>query len=330
MITLLLQVSLQVCNAASSTAAITFKTDVALNTVRETYLSFNFIEGNRVPWTDPVLIKLVKNLGDASPMQLRIGGGNADDTMFTGAGGASGTCAQTVDNYSLDWCISASDWDDINHFIIATNAEFVWDLNLLTRYGGPASGGAWDPTNSVALLTQSVAKGYKFAGLQLGNEPEIYPKHRSFTISGAAVGADHATLQKLLQTSFPSFSTVPIYGPQDCCDTTGWFVPDFIAAASGSVSYYNFQHYPIHSCSLDAFLSIPTFRNMITFVQSAKSLVSSGVSMGGALKPITMGEFGSAYLGGCPGLSDRFISGFIYMSMLSTMAMEGVGKTICC
>ena len=67
---------------------------------------------------------------------------------------------------------------------------------------------------------------------------------------------------------------------------------------------------------------------MDAYLKQAQTYVTQGVTLGGVRKPVTMMEFGPAYLGGCEGLSNAFVDGFVYMSMLNVMAINGVGKFI--
>src|SRR4051794_13343259 len=75
-----------------------------LHYVRDTYLSFNIDAGylyNNLDFTDPYLRTLVRNLAEASPMQLRVGGTAADDIVYTGAGGQRGNCSVTTSEYII-------------------------------------------------------------------------------------------------------------------------------------------------------------------------------------------------------------------------------------
>ena len=65
---------------------------------RETYLSFNLDTGslyNAFDFKDPYLRNLVKGLG-TTPTQLRIGGGAANNVIYTGVGGARGNCSTST------------------------------------------------------------------------------------------------------------------------------------------------------------------------------------------------------------------------------------------
>jgi hypothetical protein len=62
--------------------------------------------------------------------QFRIGGGAADDVLYTGVGGAAGNCSTGGKTIV---CVNAAMWDAIIGFCRATNVKLVWDLSVSQR-----------------------------------------------------------------------------------------------------------------------------------------------------------------------------------------------------
>ena len=154
-----------VCSA-QATAILTVDFTFPRTAVVDTYLSFNIDTGslyNAFDFSDPMLSQLVANLVRAAPSQIRFGGGAANDVTYTGAGGASGNCSQ---GGVTRICVDDSLWAAVNSFANRTGARLVWDLSINPR----TEGGAWNSSNSEALIARTVAAGYTIEAWQLGNE----------------------------------------------------------------------------------------------------------------------------------------------------------------
>lgn len=151
---------------ASAQAIITVDFTYPLTAVAETYLSLNIDSGslyNDFDLTDPILNQLVANLARAAPVQVRFGGSAANDVTYTGSGGARGNCSS---GGVTRICVDDSLWDEINAFANRTGVGLVWDLPINPR----TPGGAWNFSNSEALIQRTAAAGYVLAAWQLGNE----------------------------------------------------------------------------------------------------------------------------------------------------------------
>ena len=138
---------------------------------RETYLSFNLDTGslyNAFDFKDPYLRNLVKGLG-TTPTQLRIGGGAANNVIYTGVGGARGNCSTSTETLI---CLDASLWDDICEFAAFTGLDLVFDLSIYPR----TPDNAWNATMATSLLQYTSDRAYKLAAWALGNEEEDVSK----------------------------------------------------------------------------------------------------------------------------------------------------------
>ena len=161
---------------SASPVSISFDDAAPLASVRPTYLSVNVDSGSLFQlfdFSDAVLQQLVRNLVQAAPMQLRVGGGAADNAFFTGVGGARGNCSLPLFDPTIDVCIDADYMAEICAFAAATGVGLVWDLNVALRTPGSGTG-SWNSTNARALFEFLVSQhgACPIAAWQLGNEVE--------------------------------------------------------------------------------------------------------------------------------------------------------------
>lgn len=311
--------------AAQSSATLSFSsTAPPLNVAWASYLSFNLDTGslyNAFDFSDPLLVALTRTLASAAPTQLRIGGGAANDVIVTGAGGVRGNCSTPT---ATRICIDESLWDEINAFAEATGVRLVFDFNILLT----TASGEWDSSNASVLLARSAARGYGSAAWQLGNEEEDMVHHGA-NISAATVAAAFQKLRALLAGAFPSLPQA-IYGPDACCENwmspVGSFLAAFVEGASGAIDAVTVHDYPLgrganRSCVPAEYINLTQFQSLPQFLANYSRYVAAG---GGRQLPLILGEIASTAEGGCDGLSNRFVAGFVFLYTLATTAATGV------
>jgi len=284
------------------------------------YDSFDF--------TDPLLTALTSHLSRAAPTQLRVGGGAADNVLFTGAGGARGACPGAAPG--VDVCINAASWDELNAFAGAARVQLVFDLNLAALRD---AAGAWDPTNARALFAHAAASATPCAVVawQLGNEPQdYYKRHPPFNITGAALAADYATLRREL-AAFPSLAQT-VYGPDACCEERRPVLAAFSAAAAAAapplvdavtVHAYPIARAPDDACLAPLYTDLAAMRtlgaSLAAYAAAARPLLARGV-------PLVLGETATSAHGGCANLSNAFVAGFTFMHELGSVGEAGVAQ----
>ena len=138
-----------------------FDAAAALFALRDSYASVNVDSGSlheNFDFADPVLTALTANLARAAPTQLRVGGGAADNVLFTGRGGARGACSPPPDEanstFGVDVCVDAAYFTQLCTFAARAGVGLVWDLNAALRDwrdGGVL--GPWNSTNAEALFS---------------------------------------------------------------------------------------------------------------------------------------------------------------------------------
>lgn len=123
----------------------------------------------------PQLISLGKAL---APAMLRIGGTAQDFILFNkNSTDMIEHSFSKADNDTYyrhkqkfedleDFNMSASQWDAINEFALATGWEITFGLNVLLRQPWPVE--HWDTTNAEQLMKYTISKGYQ-TNWELGN-----------------------------------------------------------------------------------------------------------------------------------------------------------------
>ncbi|GAA0186234.1 hypothetical protein LIER_33522 [Lithospermum erythrorhizon] len=173
-----------------------------------------------------------------SPLKIRLGG-TLQDKMVYEIGNYPRPCSQFAKNDSemfgfTQGCLSMTRWDELNIFMNNTGAHIIFGLNALhgkiTRQGKAI--GAWDPSNSKALMKYSVERGYVIHGWELGNE-----------LSGNGVGVridvddyanDTRTLHNVIEEVYKDIEIKPLIIAPGGFFSTEW-ISRFIDKSSDSI-----------------------------------------------------------------------------------------------
>ena len=318
---------LSVCiTAAAVTTIITFD-GRTVTVVSPTYLSLNIDTGSlyqNIDLTDRRLSRLLGNLASYAPLQLRIGGGAADNAAFTGVGGRRGNCSLPTLDPSIDICVDSTYWRDICDFATRSNVNLVWDLNVALRRSDT---GAWNSSNTEALFrfTSGMQAACPVAAWQLGNEVEdFYKRHPVLNISGSELAADYRSLRQLL-ASYPSLSQ-RIMGPDACCEERlappiGQWLTNFTAGTAGALDAVTVHHYPLPvTCDPASFTNKTAYLSLNVALAQYAAWAAPAVSRG---VPLVLGEVATAAHGGCANYSNTFVSGFTWMYELGAVAEAG-------
>ena len=314
--------------SSTTTLSLLYDPDTPLATTLGTYLSMNIDSGSfydNIDLRDPILIALTTNIAHAAPTQLRVGGGVADNLLFTGVGGLGGNCTGMMQQ-GISTCLNADMWDALVDFSAATGVELVFDLNVALR--DPTSG-AWNSTNAASLFAYAAATPLSRAsGLpvawQLGNEVEdFYKRTPQLNMSGATLAESYAALRVLL-THYPALSQT-VNGPDACCEERRAILTDFATAAAAAspplVAATTVHAYPIarwanNSCIPALYLSktaaLSLLPALIDYSERAAPLVTAGI-------PLILGETATSAHGGCANASDAFVAGFTFLLELGAV-----------
>jgi len=294
--------------------------DTVLYPLSSTYLAINIDTGslyNNFDFTNPILINLFKTL---APTLLRVGGGAADSTLYTGDDGISGNGGNNP--WSNTVVFNSSYWDTIINFVQQSNSQLVWDLNGVLRNNQ----NQWDPTMNATAIFDHIVKNHQesyIKGFQLGNEPTLWKK-RGINVDGKQLGNDYITLSKLLQTQYPTLPNI-IYGPDGCCGDDS-FLQDFLPVVyNGKALHYLSEHYyPITpngpACNVNDYLNKSYYDNTLHIMDGYQDLLNKYAPS----IPLVLGETATTNMGGCPNFSDRYIAGFYFLYILGAAASNGI------
>jgi len=275
----------------------------------------------------PRLRQLARALG---PAYLRISGTAANKTYYD----LSATPPATPPG-SYQRILTKAEWDAVNAFARALQLQVVLGVNA-----GPGprdAAGNWLPDNARQLLSYTVSRGYPLAGVEFGNEPNL------FVLSGMPRGYTSADYVRDLDM-FRSLrdSVAPharLVGPGSFYDNTGSEIPygttalgplasQVMPAAPGAFDVVAFHEYPATSTRcpgvgqpVPADPLAPAYLDGV--IQTYSSLQRLGKANDPA-RPIWDTEAGSASCGGQQGYSNRFEATFWYLNALGALAQRGL------
>ncbi|XP_052773715.1 heparanase-like isoform X2 [Mya arenaria] len=223
-----------------------------------------------------------------------------------------------------NFTMSPEFFDEIHQFVTSVSWDLIFDLNVLLR-----TNDHWNPTNAMELMNYTIKKGYKMAGWELGNEPDNYKYlFGNYTLPPWKYVEDFKVFRKLVK-SYPEFSGTFLLGPSVTQPVNKGIVyyKSFLQSGGGDVvTGATFHHYYINgrTATLDQFYD-PTVLNsfgseLVTAVNITRTL--------GTKAPIWLGETSSAWGGGAPGISDRYVAGFMWLDKLGLAARFGVDVVV--
>ncbi|XP_048250585.1 heparanase-like isoform X1 [Haliotis rufescens] len=290
-------------------------TNVVLNRVQDNFVGVTLDSGiiqtglgkSGLNLSSPKLLNLA---GGFQPNILRIGGTAEDGISFDPN--------SVTENNQGD--LSTSVWDEINAFTSLVGWDLIFGLNVLERRDGQ-----WDPTNAELFLNYTSKKGYQLYGLELGNEPRMFPKKFNQSVSAQQLGKDFGTLEKVLRDR-PHFNNTRILGP-DVADIlsndTISYVEEFLAAGRASalegVTFH--QYFGNGDNATKEMFTDPTFMDTLNASFASAHKATGALASN---KPLLLGETGSFYNGGVLNMTDTFLGGFLWMDKLGMAAQSGI------
>ncbi|KAK7093358.1 hypothetical protein V1264_007124 [Littorina saxatilis] len=212
-------------------------------------------------------------------------------------------------------------WDKMNHFFKTVG----WDQIHVLDDDVHGNNGSWSPDKARVLVQYSAARNYSIAGFELGNEYDVQSQHDNTTLTPAELATGVQTLQTLLG-EFPKYYSSFITGPDTLFVLPTFFQGFLSAGGQKVVRAATFHHY--YFSGLKATLS--SFTN-ITIMQSLAHKIDKAMAESRSvnpLLPVWLSETGSASAQGAPGLSDRFVAGFLWLDKLGVCAKKGIQSVI--
>ena len=238
---------------------------------------------------------------------LRIGGSDADHVKFD----------------PTMYILNTTEFNMLCEFAHQLRWKLVFDLNLLMRNPD----GTWDPTNALQLIEYAFKKGY-YVQYELGNEPDLYPRHLNFSIPPMQLAADFKKLSKILHDKTRVQSM--LIGPDVATlSRYNYFEHVLSNMDEGVLDAVSFHHY--YSSSVDIsvlnFTSVEYLDTFLHYGFRALSIISNSYSSF-PQPPVWIGETSSTYGGGSPLVGESFSSGFVWLDKLGLAAQLGINVVI--
>ncbi|XP_072112435.1 heparanase [Mobula birostris] len=218
--------------------------------------------------------------------------------------------------------ISGRTLDILYSFANCSGLHLIFGLNALLRKNH-----VWDSSNAQELLQYCALKQYNMSW-ELGNEPNSFGRKAGIKVRGTQLGEDFQHLYSLLHT-FRTFNHTGLYGPdigqpRRCPIIT--MLKGFLETGGGILDAVTWHHYYVNgrNASLKDFLSPQVLDSLVWRINQIHQVVAKTVPG----KKIWLGETSSAYGGGAPDLSDRFVAGFMWLDKLGLSAKLGIDVVI--
>nr|XP_034193899.1 heparanase-like [Osmia lignaria]XP_034193900.1 heparanase-like [Osmia lignaria] len=296
-----------------------------IRTVSDKFLSFGIDTSQlrdmkRLPIVNEKFINLARHL---APAYVRIGGTSADCLFFN----------QTTTEITSEQIISAVDDQDISNFTInnihfenlynfaiRSKLRMIFDLNVLIR--NPNN--SWDSTNAKSIISFAKDKNMKL-DWQLGNEPNSFHHVFNRTVTAIQLANDYYQLRKLLNEA--GYDESLLVGPE--INHVGepnfrgeHYAEIFLENDKDSVNYVTWHQYYLNGreARIIDFLNVSTFNYLSQQIESMKK----AIQLSGKNISMWLSETSTAYGGGAPGLSDRFVAGFLWLDKLGYSANAGL------
>jgi len=257
--------------------------------------------------------KVADIAGKLTPAYLRLGGTSADKLVFD----------EFPDSYDDLLILTKDDWDVIAKFVETSKLKLLFGLNVLLRNGDD-----WDSDNAKKLLDYNKQIGLK-SDFQLGNEPNSFLHVFNFSVSPEQLSVDFYHLRNMLNSDHyyaPSLLVGPdVTNPKLCNDNESpslAYLDAFLRDSHHILDAATWHQYYLsgataHLTDFINFDVMDELRREILAVTKTVRKYSNDL-------PIWLTETGSAYGGGAPMLSDRFVSTFLLLDKLGLSAKMGI------
>jgi heparanase 1 len=272
----------------------------------------------------PALRRLASAL---APAYLRIGGTDADRTVYRVDGDdRAGVVDQPREN-GARWVLTGQRWAEVAEFARATDLKIMFTLNA-----GPSArteDGAWSPDNARSLIAYTRAHGYPVDVWELGNEINAFPLTHGRWLSGARYAGDVRRARALLDE---------LHDPGRLAGVGSAYWPvlgegrgvmdDTLRAAGGALDIVTWHYYPqqSHRCPLATRRAAPALTpapERLGDVDRWAERVEAAAHEHAPHAAVWLGETASAQCGGEAGVSDSFADALWWLDELGRMARRG-------
>ncbi|XP_076631282.1 heparanase isoform X1 [Colletes latitarsis] len=295
-----------------------------LHIVSNKFLSFGLDTSllrdiENLPIKNEKFINLAQHL---APAYVRIGGTSSDCLYFNKTMEIihkkiiSPIDGQDISNFT----ITDIDFENLYNFAIKSKLRMIFDLNVLIR----SANNSWDTTNAKNIILFAKDK-YMKLDWQLGNEPNSFHHVFSRTVNATQLANDYYQLRQLLNEL--GYNESILVGPEvnhvgDTHSTGEYYAKIFLKNDKDSVNYVTWHQYYLdgREARVVDFINISIFNYLSMQIKSMKDVIN----LSGKHISMWLSETSTAYGGGAPELSDRFVAGFLWLDKLGYSASAGL------
>ncbi|MCX8071218.1 MAG: hypothetical protein N3C12_02025 [Candidatus Binatia bacterium] len=264
-----------------------------------------------------------------APAYLRLGGSAADRIFYD----LSEAPAEPPQRFSL--VLTKAQFDAASQFATELGLGLIFTINAGP---GPRDGtGRWDPRNAEELLSYALSRGYPFAALEFGNEPNLFAVRAGIAGYSAQEYARDLTifgeLRDRVAPGIPILAAGNVYMRTQGENVFGNFVfgprmTEILPLVGGSIEGVNYHYYGAVSTrcppsgprvTIESALD-PDYLDGIDEAAAAVDALRDQYSPG---RPVWLTETGGQSCGGQVGVADRFANTFWYLNTLARLARRG-------
>ncbi|GAB1860011.1 Heparanase [Camponotus japonicus] len=297
-----------------------------LHTISDKFLSFGLDTSllrrmNELPVKQEKFINLGRHL---SPAYVRVGGTSADCLIFDQnqiVQSSSEKILSPVDGQDIsNFTITGADLLAVYNFAVKSKLRMIFDLNVLFRNPD----GSWNDTNAQEIITFAKNQAMEL-DWQLGNEPNSFKHVFNVTISANELAKNYDRLRQLLDEA--GYVDSILVGPEvnhvgEQNHIGEKYAEIFLRSQSSTVNYVTWHQYYLNGREA----IVKDFVNPLIFNWLSAQIKSLGEFITASGKNVSMwlSETSTAYGGGAPELSDRFVAGFLWLDKLGYSASAGL------
>ncbi|XP_076759438.1 heparanase [Xylocopa sonorina] len=292
------------------------------NIVSKQFLSFGLDTSllrdmQNLPIKNSKFINLTRHL---APAYVRIGGTSADCLYFNETAQiiSEREISPVNDRDVSNFTINGENFEDLYNFATESKLRMIFDLNALIRNAN----GSWDDSNAKSIITFAKNKNMKL-DWQLGNEPNSFRRAFNRTVTATQLAHDYCHLKQLLNEL--GYNESLLVGPEvnHVGDGKGEnYTKRFLENDKDSINYVTWHQYYLNGreAQVTDFINISTFNYLPMQIKSMEEAIESS----GRAIPMWLSETSTAFGGGAPKLSDRFVAGFLWLDKLGYSASAGL------
>lgn len=297
-----------------------------LHVVSDKFLSFGLDTSllrrmDELPVEQEKFINLARHL---SPAYVRVGGTSADCLTFVQnqmKQNSSGKILSPVDGQDIsNFTISGADLLAIYDFTVKSELRMIFDLNVLLRNPN----GSWNDSNAQEIIAFAKNQGMTL-DWQLGNEPNSFKHVFDVIIPATELAKDYDHLRQLLNEA--GYVDSILVGPEvnhvgETNKMGELYAKTFLSSQKNTVNYVTWHQYYLNGreAKVNDFVSPFTFNWLPVQINSMMQFIAES----GKDVSMWLSETSTAFGGGAPGLSDRFVAGFLWLDKLGYSARAGL------